>query len=151
MATELRLAEGRLTPKQELFCEEFLKHMNIRAAYIAAGYSASTAHVNAYRLYNKPHIQARIKELFDKRRAENKATVDWVMAKLQCIAEDAYDTAEYQAATGALKLIGLELGMFSPKTQGGDEAGVGIPKDDKALNEELGRLIKLATKDGKRT
>lgn len=137
-------AAGLLTPKQERFCEEYAKHLNIRAAYLAAGYSEHSAHVNAYKIFGKPHVQKRIKEMLDDRRAANKATVDWVMRKLQAIAEDAFDVSEFQASTGALKLIGLELGMFQPKSSGGD-ADV-APKDEKALDAEIGRLVKLVQK-----
>ena len=147
-AQHLRLSEGRLTPKQDRFCEEYVKTLNIKQAYIDAGYDSNSAHANSYKLFNKPLVQTRIKDLLEARREANSATVEWVMGSLQKIAQEAWDTSEYHAALRALQLVGMQLGMFDKKAQGGG-AETSIPKTEEALDQELGRLIKLATKDGK--
>ncbi|ENG5503925.1 terminase small subunit, partial [Yersinia enterocolitica] len=40
----------QLTPKQELFCREYLKDLNATQAAIRAGYSEKTAQVQSSRL-----------------------------------------------------------------------------------------------------
>lgn len=146
-AQHLRISEGRPTVRQERFCEEYVKHLNIKQAYVDAGYDAKNAAANAYKVFNKPLVQKRISELMAERREENKATVTWVMESLQKITQEAWDTAEYHAAIRSLQLIGMQLGMFDKKAA---ETGQPVPKTSEALDEELGRLLKLATNNGKK-
>lgn len=51
-----------LTEQQELFCREYLVDFDVQAAYKRAGYALKT-NSNAYRLFGRPHIRDRIKEL----------------------------------------------------------------------------------------
>lgn len=58
-----------MTPKQELFCQEYIIDLNATQAAIRAGYSKKTAFVTGFENLNKPYIQERIAEL-NKDRAE---------------------------------------------------------------------------------
>ena len=51
---------SKLTPKQELFCKEYLIDLNAKQAAIRAGYSPKTAGEQGYENLNKPHLQAYI-------------------------------------------------------------------------------------------
>lgn len=55
--------EGRLTEKQELFCQLYLIDFNATKAAKEAGYSEETAHSIGWENLRKPEIQARITEL----------------------------------------------------------------------------------------
>lgn len=50
----------RLSPRQELFITEFLKHGNATRAYIRAGYSPRGAQTSASRLLRRPRIRAAV-------------------------------------------------------------------------------------------
>lgn len=56
---------GTLTPKQELFCNEYLVDFNATRAAKAAGYSEDTAYSIGSENLRKPELQARIQALRD--------------------------------------------------------------------------------------
>ena len=51
-----------LTPKQRLFCDEYLKCRVQTEAYLKAGYSKRSMKKHASRLFNTPQVQAFIAE-----------------------------------------------------------------------------------------
>lgn len=53
----------KLTPKQELFVQEYLVDLNAAQAAIRAGYSAKTAKEIGAENLTKPHIRQRVEEL----------------------------------------------------------------------------------------
>lgn len=57
------MTELKLTPKQELFCQEYLVDLNAKQAAIRAGYSANSADVIGCENLVKPNVAARIQEL----------------------------------------------------------------------------------------
>lgn len=78
-----------LSNKQELFCKEYLVDLNATQAYKRAGYSAKSdniAAVEASKLLRNPKIEAKIKELMDKRSQRTEVTADKVLAELAAIA-----------------------------------------------------------------
>ncbi len=78
-----------LSKKQELFCIEYLVDLNATQAYKRAGYSAKSdniAAVEASKLLRNPKIEAKIKELMDKRSQRTEVTADKVLAELAAIA-----------------------------------------------------------------
>jgi phage terminase small subunit len=70
---------GKLTPKQECFCQEYLIDLNATQAAIRAGYSAKTAGVIGYEYLKKPQIQKCIQSLRDKRAEKLEITADQVL------------------------------------------------------------------------
>lgn len=52
-----------LTPKEEKFCQEYVKRLNKTQAAIAAGYSKKTAKEIGYENFTKPHIKDRIEQI----------------------------------------------------------------------------------------
>jgi phage terminase small subunit len=63
-----------ISPKQELFLQEYIKGKSATQAYIDAGYSENGADVSASRLLGKASIQERLKEL--KKVGEEKFKID---------------------------------------------------------------------------
>lgn len=54
---------GKLTPKQKIFCEQYILDWNGARAAVAAGYSVKTARIIATENLSKPNIQAYISEV----------------------------------------------------------------------------------------
>jgi phage terminase small subunit len=75
-----------MTPRQELFCREYVIDRNGTAAAIRAGYSRAAAAQQACRLLTKAKIKARIADLLNESAARQEATLDKVMSELAHIA-----------------------------------------------------------------
>lgn len=69
----------KLTPKQEIFCKEYLIDLNATQAAIRAGYSARSANNAGPGNLLKPIIQKRIAELKAEREQRTEITADWVL------------------------------------------------------------------------
>lgn len=84
-----------LTPKQELFCHEYLKDRNGTQAAIRAKYSRDTAQEQAARLLAKVKIKARVNELIKIQLDNIKIDVAFVLREILNSARidinDAYD------------------------------------------------------------
>lgn len=126
---------GKLTAKQELFCQEYIIDLNATQAAIRAGYSERTARVTASKLLAKANISARVKELKDKRAEKLELDAYWVLKRLKDISDrsmqaepvmefdresgEMIETGEYafdsQGANRSTELIGKHIGMFDPK------------------------------------
>ncbi|CAG36736.1 terminase small subunit [Desulfotalea psychrophila] len=52
-----------LTPKQELFCSEYLVDFNASKAALAAGYKSNSAYSMGHENLKKPELQKRLREL----------------------------------------------------------------------------------------
>jgi phage terminase small subunit len=74
---------GKLTEQQELFCQEFLKHLNATHAYKAVYKCAdSTADANGPKLLGNARVSARIAELKAARNKRLQITQDQVLELL---------------------------------------------------------------------
>ena len=76
------MKRNKLTPKQELFCQEYIIDFNATQSYMRAGYSAKSetvAGVEAHKLLKNPKIQEKITQL--KKVIEEKLSVsaEWVL------------------------------------------------------------------------
>ncbi|ELI8129933.1 terminase small subunit [Yersinia enterocolitica] len=69
----------QLTPKQELFCREYLKDLNATQAAIRAGYSEKTAQVQSSRLLSNVMVQQRVSELAAERNIRVGIDADYVL------------------------------------------------------------------------
>ncbi len=74
-----------LTPKQEMFCREYLIDLNGTQAAIRAGYSPKTANEQAAGLLAKPSIQEYVQSLMDRRAKRIEVTADMVLDELRKI------------------------------------------------------------------
>ena len=72
----------KLTPKQEMFCREYLVDLNATQAAIRAGYSVRTAYSQGQRLLKNVEIQAHIVELQEVRSKRTEITADAVLKEL---------------------------------------------------------------------
>ena len=76
----------RLTPMQALFVEEYLVDLNAKQAAIRAGYSARTAHQQGSQIFNRPAVQAALRERMAARVARTEVQQDQVIRELARIA-----------------------------------------------------------------
>lgn len=153
-----------LNAKHEHFAQLVSNGESPVRAYVLAGYSEGGAHASASRLLKNADICERIAQLRDKKeqahaKAVSKAfekhalTKEWVIAQLMenvAIAKSAEPvldnegnpTGEYKAniaaANGALKLLGIEIGMFVEKRE------VRTGPLSAASDAELDQIIKSA-------
>lgn len=93
----------QLTPKQELFCREYLKDLNATQAAIRAGYSEKTAQVQSSRLLSNAMVQDRIAELKSERNEEMGIDAAYVLRRLVEI--DQMDVLDILLPNGELKPI----------------------------------------------
>jgi len=70
---------GKLTKKQEAFCEEYLKDMNATQAAIRAGYSEKTAGAVGHENLKKPEIATHLQVLMQERSQRTMIDADWVL------------------------------------------------------------------------
>jgi phage terminase small subunit len=150
MATK-RSATGRaLTPKQLRFVEEYLIDLNATQAAIRAGYSARNADKIGPELLGKTRVAAAIQSAMAARSARVEVTQDYVVRRLQeniersmqhkpILDRDGKPTGEYQyegaVANGALKLLGLHLGMFKEVHEHSGPGGKPMQTEIRNVNE----------------
>lgn len=148
-------SKDRLTPKQEMFCKEYLVDLNAAQAAIRAGYSKKTAYNNAYGILTKVAVQKRIQVLMNRRAERAELNSDFVLHRLmdECQA----DIGDIFTPEGALKSIhdwpeifriglvqGLDVDQLKDKdgTVYGSVAKIKFDNRIKRL-ELLGRHLKL--------
>lgn len=128
----------KLTPKQELFCQEYITTFHITNSAIKAGYSKKTAYAQGSRLLKNVKIRRRIKELGEENEELMKMTRFQILDEVKRIAEvssQEVEIMEYDPATGenkptgrykiadamnalnALDKLGRHFGMFDAKTE----------------------------------
>lgn len=79
------VANGKMTAKQQRFCDEYLIDLNATQAAIRAGYSKKTAAVIAVENLKKPNISEYIKERMEKKEKELIADQDEVLQYLTSV------------------------------------------------------------------
>lgn len=83
---------AKLTPKQEMFCREYIVSLNATQAAIKAEYSEKTANRIANALLSKVDIQKRISELMEQRVERVEYDADYVLKR--CIEIDQLDVTD---------------------------------------------------------
>lgn len=92
-----------MTPKQQLFVEEYLIDLNATQAAIRAGYSAKTAHVIGHENLNKPEIAAAVGKAQADRNERTRVDADWVLRRFTEEADA--DVGDLYDETGRVKPI----------------------------------------------
>ena len=76
----------KLTPKQQMFCDEYLIDLNATQAAIRAGYSERTAYRIGSELLQKTSVQEKLQERMHDREVRTEITQDKVLKELAAIA-----------------------------------------------------------------
>lgn len=77
----------RMTPKQQRFCEEYMKDLNGKQAAIRTGYAPASAEVQASRLLSDAKVALRISELKAELSQKTGITVEYVINNLKEVGE----------------------------------------------------------------
>jgi hypothetical protein len=120
----------QLTPKERLFVAEYLKDKNAAAAYLRAGYKASTrnsAKSSAHKLMQKAHIKVAVLHALDAQEQRTLITADENLRSIQRLAEKAEVEAEYTAAIRGRELIGKHYRSFGERIEHSGPGGVPLP------------------------
>lgn len=97
-------ASLKLTPKQKLFIEEYLKDFNMTQAAIRAGYSKKSAHVIGQENLRKPAIQHYLRNAIRSRVFRRKVEQEDIVRELMLLASsDMTDFADWDGQTVVLK------------------------------------------------
>lgn len=125
----------KLTPKQQVFCEEYVANGgNATAAALKAGYSTRTAYAIGCDNLKKVEIKAYIKELSQPERNSRIATAKELLETLTSIIRDEEVTTNNRLK--AIQLMGDHLAIFE-----------GVPeKDEKSALDKLCDTISEAVK-----
>lgn len=126
----------KLTPKQELFCKEYVIDFNATQAAIRAGYKKKAAYKTASENLNKPHVAERIRELQGPVMKKPEITRERVLQELADIAFA--NTDDFFEGPGVLKKDIMKsdklgaIATFEPTM-----AGVKVKMNDKQKALEM--------------
>lgn len=139
---------GKLTPKQERFCEEYLIDLNATQAAIRAGYSEKTAREQAAQNLSKLNIQEKIAELKAERSQRTEITQDRVVKELAAMAfAKATDYAQIADVGGKAAVMLTPTAQLTKAQQAGivgikqTQAGIEVKLDKTKALELLGRHL----------
>lgn len=145
------IADEKLTPLQERFCQEYLIDQNGKQAAIRAGYAGGqSAEVNASKLLRITKVRHRLEELREKQTERLELSADMVLKALLDIAKadlaDAYDDEGGMLSVKQMpkKFRNALAGAEETLTQNGLSRKIKLNDRIKAL-ELLGRHLKLFT------
>jgi phage terminase small subunit len=143
------MAIRTLTPKQQLFCLEYIVDLNATQAAIRAGYRPHRAHVTGSKLASISLVRAEINRLMAERRERTEVNADQVIRELSRIAfADIGDICQWGEEGVILKksetLPPLVRGAVAEVSQG--QFGVKVKMHSKTdalskLAQHLGLLI----------
>lgn len=108
---------NKLTPKQEMFCKEYLIDLNATQAAIRAGYSEKTASETGYENLRKPQLAERIQELMDKRSKSTEISAEWVLRGIKDLTDKLTHSEDPSKAYKGYELAGKHLKLFTDKVE----------------------------------
>lgn len=152
-----------LTPKQQMFCREYLVDLNAAQASIRAGYSPKTAKEQGHRLLTNAHIQQAIQEHRAHHAANTGLSIERVLLEAQRLAF--FDIRKLVDKDGnpipvnqldddtAAAIQGLELASERSRDEEGTETTVRKYKvaDKNSALERLFKHLGLFERDNKQS
>lgn len=128
------MTSDKLTPKQALFCKEYLIDMNATQAAIRSGYSQRTAQQMGSENLSKPVIQENLSKLVKLRMDELDLTIEGVLQDIIDTRKSATDDDKHSDRLKANEMLGKYLKMWTDKVEVSGEINmVRIDKDDENL------------------
>ncbi len=103
-----------LSPKQQLFCDEYLIDLNATQAAIRAGYSEKTAEQMGYQLLQKTSVQEYLSERKKDRQKRTEITQDYVLGVIQETVERCRQVAPVLDRNGNQVMVETEDGAVVP-------------------------------------
>jgi phage terminase small subunit len=148
MAHDVPEAAKPLTPKQERFCNEYLKDLNLTQAAIRAGYSADSAHSIGHENLTKPEVQERVQALMAERAARTRIDADYVLQTIRSTIETCQhpESANPNAVLKGCELLGKHLKLFTEKHEHTGKDGGPIQVNTLTDEQLEARIAELASK-----
>lgn len=135
----------KLTPKEVIFCVEYVKQLNARAAALTAGYGATYAKTRATQILKRPRVIKEIERLRAAASASTSVTPADILRRIDKIARTSEDAKDSANALRALEMMGRHLGMFTDK----HESRITVENpfksgdDEETLSKDAGRLARI--------
>lgn len=126
--------EKKLTQKQEMFCDEYIKNGGngtkaYRAVYKTDASTDETIHQNASRMLARPHVLARINILKENLAKKHEIDRDYMVTGLKRAAELAFETGDPGNARGAYMDMAKICGIIDAKTNNVTINSISIQQD----------------------
>jgi hypothetical protein len=132
-----------VSPREEVFCREFITTMDPAKAVISAGYTGNNARATGSKWLQRPRVKRRIEQLQKKDEVRAEMSREIYLKMLQDTYDKAMADGDYSGANKAAELMGKSLGYFV------DQKAIlnvtaRIPDDKAAEVEEVKRLARIA-------
>lgn len=147
--SETATEDATLTPKQQVFVNEYLIDLNAKRAAVRAGYSEKTAQEQGSRLLSYAKVRDAVKLALSKREERTEITQDYVLGSIKKVADrcmqavpvmekidgEWVETGEFKfdssGANKSLELLGKHLKLWTDKTEitGKDGAAIEYKHD----------------------
>lgn len=129
--TNIEELAQKLTKKERIFADEYVKTTNGTQSVITAGYSEKTASVTASKMLRKPKVRQYIDAIMDERSKDTIATADEVLEYLTRVVrgeeKDAFGLDVSVAdKTKAAELLGKRHMLFTDKVKLSAEVEIDI-------------------------
>lgn len=129
--TNIEELAQKLTKKERIFADEYVKTTNGTQSAITAGYSEKTASVTASKMLRKPKVRQYIDAIMDERSKDTIATADEVLEYLTRVVrgeeKDAFGLDVSVAdKTKAAELLGKRHMLFTDKVKLSAEVEIDI-------------------------
>ena len=108
---------GKLTAKQQSFCEEYMIDLNATQAAIRAGYSENAARQQGAENMAKPVILEIIQELMAKRSEKVGVDAEWVLKGIESLTDELRGSEAPKDAYKGYELMGRHLKLFTDSLQ----------------------------------
>lgn len=126
---------SKLTPRQQLFVEEYIECWNATKSAIKAGYSEKSAYSQGYRLLKNAQIKAEISKRQSEILERFQLNKQDILSELQMLKATAISKGQTRVALEIAKEINKILGIYEPDkvdvTSDGGSISINyvVPKD----------------------
>lgn len=120
--------EKKLTPKQILFCKEYLKDLNATQAAIRAGYSEKTAKEIGCQNLTKVNVQEYLSKQLSERIEKIDLTVENVLNDIMETRKEAAQSEKLSERLKANEMLGKYLKMFTESVDHSGDLNININK-----------------------
>lgn len=105
-----------MTQQEELFCQEYVQHGDLKKSAEAAGIFAGPDNINAKKLISKQRVKNRITTLNVQAQIRSSITVDKVLQMIMETYQEAMSAQKFDAANKATSMLAEYLNLFKART-----------------------------------
>lgn len=135
----------KVTAKEEVFCQKYIKYLNKTKAALMAGYSKRSAKEIGYQTFTKPHIQARISEIREELKEELGISDHSVLSELAALSY--WNIKDFITDDNEIKDLS-KMPKSSIKPVIGLKTKVSTTKIGEVVTKEVTTELKMADKKG---